>query len=969
MRRPLALLAATLALTVATAAVSWVAQRVLRTPPRGLLRPEATQARVAGVDVAVEGGVIQSVEGRRVTVRALAPSPRISFTSHTDEKTTLHVRLANAWRRRGKTRLEFHRLSGTSHSREEGDHTVTVLPGERVDAAVTGPPELAGEFEFLLADGRGNDLVVLRDLVHRLNADPPAFAIYRDDRRRRHGFPDVGPFALVAEGSVAPVFAVPDKPSDWAEDAAARHLLGPRRVAFTHAGYRFILLGAAMSGIADDDPAWLRDQVVAAGEAERLVVFLPLPRARLERHPLKDAVLGILGGRGAWVCFADSADFVEIGADGHDGMAAPAAERREAVKAWRVRVRDDGRPTVVREWAVERPGRIRSGPYQILMLWTCAARQARWLAPAGAVLLAGWAALAALLAGRVARRAWAAAAVHVARRARWRQWMTALGVAAALAALAWLYLSGLGRMDFTTSNEAKRVQATFEMAVTGDYVVPHLNGRVYLLKPPLYYWLNAPFVAPSRPFDEFRGRLSAVLAGLGCVVVVWVFARRWLGSREAAASAAVLALSPLVYIQAREAELDMLLATLTALSLCLLFEALESRRLGLFVAGAAALAGATMTKGPVPLAIAATAVVPFLVWTRRHRWGCWRGLAVGAVVLVALVTPWCVLVVRRIGWETAWGLLMEQSVRRVASASRINSGPWHFYLTRLFATFFPWSLWLPAAAVLWWHASRRWREDAEGRALVFLACWLLPPFVFFSACAGKETQYILPLYPPLAMLVGAALVRSADGRLGGWGGRLSGWAGYIAGGAAVVGGIGMASWLGGGASPPLMAGSYPAGALAAAALVAGGTLAVVSWRRRTVAGLVLSLGLAFAGVAAFRNSEMLPMENARHSPRGFCRRVDELVPKGAPLLLYGLNRPTYSLYAARVARYVPEADRAATLEPAIGSATPTWFLMYEDTYATLTAELGDIGRCELAAHAGDRVLLIANPAATRQATR
>mgnify|MGYP005638530241 CR=1 FL=1 len=123
------------------------------------------------------------------------------------------------------------------------------------------------------------------------------------------------------------------------------------------------------------------------------------------------------------------------------------------------------------------------------------------------------------------------------------------------------------------------------------------------------------------------------------MVVVWVFARRWLGSREAAASAAVLALSPLVYIQAREAELDMLLATLTALSLCLLFEALESRRLGLFVAGAAALAGATMTKGPVPLAIAATAVVPFLVWTRRHRWGCWRGLAVGAVVLVALVVP------------------------------------------------------------------------------------------------------------------------------------------------------------------------------------------------------------------------------------------------------------------------------------------------------------------------------------------
>ena len=78
-----------------------------------------------------------------------------------------------------------------------------------------------------------------------------------------------------------------------------------------------------------------------------------------------------------------------------------------------------------------------------------------------------------------------------------------LALAAAL-----LFLPGLGRRDVWNPDEARYAEVAREMLLTGEYLVPHLNGDLYTQKPPLQFWAMA---AAAR---AFAGPISIARPGL-----------------------------------------------------------------------------------------------------------------------------------------------------------------------------------------------------------------------------------------------------------------------------------------------------------------------------------------------------------------------------------------------------------------------------------------------------------------------
>jgi len=54
-----------------------------------------------------------------------------------------------------------------------------------------------------------------------------------------------------------------------------------------------------------------------------------------------------------------------------------------------------------------------------------------------------------------------------------------------------VFLPGLGSRDLWTPDEPRYAEAAREMTVTGQYLVPHLNGELYSQKPPLFFWALA----------------------------------------------------------------------------------------------------------------------------------------------------------------------------------------------------------------------------------------------------------------------------------------------------------------------------------------------------------------------------------------------------------------------------------------------------------------------------------------------
>jgi 4-amino-4-deoxy-L-arabinose transferase-like glycosyltransferase len=317
-----------------------------------------------------------------------------------------------------------------------------------------------------------------------------------------------------------------------------------------------------------------------------------------------------------------------------------------------------------------------------------------------------------------------------------------------LAAIAVLYFSLLSAVGIFDPEEGRHVSIATAMLRTGDLVVPQLQGFPYLEKPPLSYWMIA---AAFRLFgrSELPARLPVAVLGFAGIAAVFAVARSALGDRAAWLSAGVLALSTQWFMQARYMTTDMVLSGWITIALAAFYLGFHTRRRGAYLLFFFAMAMATLAKGIIGVAIPCGVVAVFVAWTRRFEL-LWEMRPVpGAAIFLAVVVPWFTLVQRRIP-EFLHYFVVDQHVARFLGHAGEHPAPLWFFVPVIAFGFFPWIVHLSGAG---------FRSSARGDLTKFLWSWFAVIFVFFSLAEEKLMGYILPAYPPLALLVGSSLAR------------------------------------------------------------------------------------------------------------------------------------------------------------------------------------------------------------------
>jgi 4-amino-4-deoxy-L-arabinose transferase-like glycosyltransferase len=134
-------------------------------------------------------------------------------------------------------------------------------------------------------------------------------------------------------------------------------------------------------------------------------------------------------------------------------------------------------------------------------------------------------------------------------------------------------------------------------------------------------------------------------------------------------------------------------------------------------------------------------------------------LLLSALLFLALVLPWFALVQHRYPGYLSFYLWKEHLHRAAGSE---HAEPFYWFVPWVLGGLLPWTP-LAFAAVPAWRSSLTARST-ETRVVRFLLLWAATVFLVFSLARGKLATYILPMFPPLAILVGCFIdrVRSAN---------------------------------------------------------------------------------------------------------------------------------------------------------------------------------------------------------------
>ena len=509
-----------------------------------------------------------------------------------------------------------------------------------------------------------------------------------------------------------------------------------------------------------------------------------------------------------------------------------------------------------------------------------------------------------------------------------------------------IWFSNLEYRKLVNPDEGRYAEIPREMVASGDWTTPRLNGIKYFEKPALQYWATA---AAYSLFGEheWTARLWSALTGFLGVLMVFFTGRRLFGAEAGWCAALVLGSSLLWVLIGHVNTLDMGVSFFLSAAVCAFLlaqhDAADARaRTRWMLAAWAALALAVLSKGLIGLVLPGATLVLYILIERDWRLPGRLRLAAGIALMLALTLPWFIAV-SRANPEFFHFFFIHEHFERFLTKEHGRYQPPYYFVPVLFAGTLPWTVTLVDALVRAWKRA----PDKNFQAQRFLLLWAAVVFVFFSASGSKLVSYILPMFPALALLIGARLPQL--------GARALAWQTL----AAALAGIVLLALLPGieryasRQVPAELYRDYAAWLLVAGVLEIVGAVACASlaWRGRSAAALAV---LAFAGLAfaqlALSGHESLSRANSAYH---IAQKIKTELKPGMPFYSVDTYDQSLQFYLQRSTTMVAYRDELGfgiaqepeKFIPDLAQFETTWnaerealALMSPDTYETFRSK-------------------------------
>jgi 4-amino-4-deoxy-L-arabinose transferase-like glycosyltransferase len=308
----------------------------------------------------------------------------------------------------------------------------------------------------------------------------------------------------------------------------------------------------------------------------------------------------------------------------------------------------------------------------------------------------------------------------------------------------------LGYATFWDPDEATYAQATREMLVSGDWLVPTFNGQPFFDKPILFYLCQLVTFRWLGP-TEFAARLVPALSTLGLFASVWWLGIMFFDSQVASLAVLMLALLPGTFALSAVAIPDMTFTAFLFSGMAMVAVSALHNRPRLQYPGYLLIAFAVMTKGPLALVLAGlTFGLALLVAPRvRHRLLSLRWV-VGFLGVVLTTSPWFLYMWWRFGDAFIEGYILRENIWLYSRPLFGPAASKMFYLRIVPVALLPWTPLLIGRLI---DNLRGDRCSDEER---LLWTWAVVVTGFFTFSYFKYDRYVYPIAPALCLVAAHA---------------------------------------------------------------------------------------------------------------------------------------------------------------------------------------------------------------------
>ena len=309
-----------------------------------------------------------------------------------------------------------------------------------------------------------------------------------------------------------------------------------------------------------------------------------------------------------------------------------------------------------------------------------------------------------------------------------------------------IQLVGIFDHSLWTPDEPRVAEIAREMAISGDYLIPHHSNAPFLEQPPLYFTLAALSFGIFGTSNEGFGRLISVIFALATLAIVFFGTRRLFSERASMLAILILSSCYTFFEVSHKMLVDSALCFFITAGLFSFILADTGKFRHGYKLFWISLGLAFMTKGLIGIAIPGVAVITYYIWQGRFPDLKKIWFFQGCAIVVIFMAAWTFILFQRGGIEFIRIFYLFNQVGRFFNAGIYSGGhvrPFYYYLTTIWADAAPWSLILFPFFI----SIRNYTNEKR-----FIVSWFAAGFILLSIVSTKRGLYILPLLPAMAIM-------------------------------------------------------------------------------------------------------------------------------------------------------------------------------------------------------------------------